>query len=281
MNYDEIAEAAATIALLTGRERHDVAVVLGSGLSGYAKGLPDAIEVPYGEIPGWPLPSVEGHAGSLFSADVDGPTLILAGRVHYYEGHPLDKVVFGVRAAIAAGCRIVVLTNAAGGVSTRYTPGQLVLIRDHLNLTGHNPLIGPNDDRLGPRFPDLTDLYTSKLRRIAHDAADAVDQPLDEGIYAWLTGPSYETPTEVQMVARLGGDLVGMSTVPEAIAARHMGADVVAVSLVTNLAAGLTAHPLTHEEVKETAAAARLHFSSFLDELLGRLHQFSDHQAPR
>lgn len=281
MNYEAITEAAATIGLLTGRDHHDVAVVLGSGLSEYAKGLPDTVEVPYAEIPGWPVPGVEGHAGSLFSADLGGPTLILAGRVHFYEGHPLDKVVFGVRAAIAAGCRTVVLTNAAGGVSTRFSPGQLVLIRDHLNLTGQNPLIGPNDDRLGPRFPDLTDLYSTRLRHIAHQAAEAVDLSLQEGIYAWLTGPSYETPTEVQMVARLGGDLVGMSTVPEAIAARHMGADVVGISLVTNLAAGLTDHPLTHEEVKQTAATARFEFASLLDELLPALNQFSDRPTPR
>lgn len=188
-----------------------------------------------------------------------------------YEGRPLDEVVFGVRVAIAAGARIIVLTNAAGGVADGLHPGDLVLISDHLNLTGRNPLTGPNDDRLGPRFPDLTHLYSPTLRHLAREAAAEAGVKLGEGVYAWLSGPSYETPAEIRMVATLGGDLVGMSTVPEAIAARHMGAEVLGISLVTNLAAGLSPTPLTHEEVQETASMARDRFTRLLDYLLPAL----------
>lgn len=268
MNFDAVAAAAETVAVRSGREQHDVAVVLGSGLGEYASQLPEAVRIPYRDIPGWPLPTVEGHHGTLFSVDMGGPVLILSGRAHFYEGWSLDDVVFGVRVAVTAGCQTVLLTNAAGGVSEGLTPGDLILISDHLNLTGRNPLIGVNDDRLGPRFPDLTDLYSARLRNVARNAAREAGVDVGEGVYAWLTGPSYETPAEIQMVARLGGDLVGMSTVPEAIAARHMGASVLAISLVTNLAAGLSPSPLTHEEVQETAAEARARFTSLLDHLL-------------
>jgi purine-nucleoside phosphorylase len=263
-----IAAAVDAITARFGGTRHRAAVVLGSGLGDYASTLPRAVAVPYADIPGWPVPTVAGHGGNLYSADVGGPILVLSGRAHLYEGRSLEDVVFGVRTAIAAGARIVVLTNAAGAVSPAFTPGDLVLITDHLNLTGRNPLIGPNDSALGPRFPDLTDLYSPRLRELARRAAAEADLALGEGIYAWLTGPSYETPAEIRMVARLGGDLVGMSTVPEAIAARHMGAEVLGVSLVANLAAGISSTPLTHEEVQETAANARSRFTSLLDHLL-------------
>jgi len=268
MQYDTIMAAAATIAERSGRGEHQVAVVLGSGLGDYASTVPGALAIPYADIPGWPVPTVEGHHGTLYSTDMDGSVLILSGRAHLYEGRSLDEVVFGVRVAIAAGCETIVLTNAAGGLGEGLEPGDLVLIRDHLNLTGHNPLIGPNDTRLGPRFPDLTDLYSPALRATAHRAARAAGVRLGEGVYAWLTGPSYETPAEIRMVARLGGDLVGMSTVPEAIAARHMGAAVLAISLVTNLAAGISDTPLSHEEVQEAAAEARTRFTGLLDHLL-------------
>jgi len=268
MNYDALTVAATTIATRSGRERHDVAVVLGSGLGDYASTLPGAVAIPYAEIPGWPLPTVEGHHGTLYSADVGGPTLILSGRAHLYEGRTLDETVFGVRVAVSAGCHTVLLTNAAGAVREGLSPGDLVLIRDHLNLTGRNPLIGANDDRLGPRFPDLTDLYSPALRELAVRAGREVGIELGEGVYAWLTGPSYETPAEIQMVDRMGGDLVGMSTVPEAIAARHMSASVLGISLVTNLAAGISDAPLTHQEVQETAAEARVRFTALLDRLL-------------
>lgn len=269
MTYDELRAAVAAIARGTGRDRHHIALVLGSGLSGYAAGLPGATEIPYSSIPGFPVPSVEGHSGSLYSAPVgERGVLVLAGRVHTYEGWAMEDVVFGVRTAVLAGCSEVVLTNAAGGVGESMAPGDLVLISDHLNLTGRNPLVGANDDRLGPRFPDMSEVYSPRLRSVAHDAAAAAGLELREGVYAWFLGPSYETPAEVQMAKRLGADLVGMSTVPEAIAARHMGAEVLGISLVTNLAAGISEAPLSHSEVQQTADAARDRFTALLDRFL-------------
>ena len=276
MNYEELKAAAGLIAERTGREKHDVALVLGSGLSDFAAGLPDAIEIPYGELPGFAVPKVAGHGGSLYSAEVEGGfALVFAGRVHYYEGWPLDKVVAGVRTAVMAGAGTVVLTNAAGGVNPAFSPGDLVLISDHLNLTAANPLIGTNDDRLGTRFPDLTDLYSTELRSLTKGVGDELGVDLQEGVYAWLTGPTYETPAEIEMVRRMGGDLVGMSTVPEAIAARHMGASVMGISLCTNLAAGISPTPLSHDEVKEVAGLAHDKFTRLLNGLLPRLVAFS------
>jgi purine-nucleoside phosphorylase len=272
VNYDAIQTAAEDIRRLTGRAQHRVAAVLGSGLSSYARHLPGAVAVPYADVTGFPVPKVAGHAGTAYSVELSGvPTLILAGRAHFYEGHGLDQVVFAVRAAVAAGARTVLLTNASGGCGDGLEPGDLVLLSDHLNLTGQNPLFGPNDDRLGTRFPDMSGAYDPDLRRIAHDVAGEEDVVLKEGIYAWFTGPTYETPAEVQMAKRLGADLVGMSTVPETIAARHMGARVVAISLVTNLAAGISPVPLSHEEVQETADEARERFTRLVDGLLPRL----------
>lgn len=272
MSYHTIMAAAAVIAARSERDRHDAAVVLGSGLSEYARGLPDAIELPYEGIPGIPVPQVTGHAGSLFSVPVgDRAVLVFAGRVHAYEGHSMDDVVFGVRTAVAAGAKRVLLTNAAGGVNPAYDPGDLVMIADHLNLAGHNPLTGHNDDRLGPRFPDMTNVYSDSLR---HALAECfVDQglPPHEGVYAWFAGPTYETPAEVRMASRLGADLLGMSTVPEAIAVRHMGSDVAGISLITNLAAGITDAPLSHAEVTATAERARSKFARILDAFLPEL----------
>ena len=272
MSYEELTSAAAAIGARTGRAEHRVAVVLGSGLGDYAASLPGAVAVPYADLPGFPVPRVEGHGGTLCSAAPDGrPVLVLSGRVHAYEGWPLDKVVFAVRAAILCGCRTIVLTNAAGGAGDGLEAGDLVLLRDHINLTSRNPLSGANDDRHGPRFPDMTAVYPADLRQIAHEAGARAGVPLKEGVYAWLLGPSYETPAEIQMVRRLGADLVGMSTVPEAIAARHMGARVLGISLVTNLAAGISPVPLSHEEVQQTADAARGRFTALLDALLPAL----------
>jgi purine-nucleoside phosphorylase len=272
MNYHELESAAALIAERSGRSQHHVAVVLGSGLSDYAATLPGAIEIPYHDLPGFPVPKVAGHAGSLYSAEVaGGAVLVFAGRVHYYEGWPLEKVVAGVRTAVLSGAGTVLLTNAAGGVNPAYSPGDLVLISDHLNLAGANPLIGTNDERLGTRFPDLTDLYSADLRALASGVGDEIGVDLQEGVYAWFTGPTYETPAEIQMVSRMGGDLVGMSTVPEAIAVRHMGGRVMGISLCTNLAAGISPTPLSHDEVKEVAGLAQDKFTHLLHELLPRL----------
>ncbi len=271
MLYEQLQAAADAIAEAT-RPRHDVAAVLGSGLSSYAAALPTTKEISYSDIPGFPITRVEGHAGSLYSAEIANvPVLLFAGRVHTYEGWEMADVVFGVRAAILAGCRTVVLTNAAGGVNPDYKPGDLVLIRDHINLTGRNPLVGPNDPRLGTRFPDMSAVYDPTLRARAQAIAADLGTELNEGVYAWFIGPSYETPAEVQMASLLGADLVGMSTVPEAIAARHMGASVVGISLVTNHAAGVGDKPLSHDEVTETAAQARERFSNLLDVLLPRV----------
>jgi len=272
MNHDEIRTAAQVIADRSGRDAHRVAVVLGSGLGEYAAKLPEAVQIPYRDLAGFPVPQVEGHAGSLVSATAGAaPVLVLSGRVHAYEGWTLDEVVFGVRVAVACGAETVVLTNAAGGVGERLMPGDLVLIRDHINLAARNPLVGRNDDRLGPRFPDMSTVYPAELRDLARRIGHRVGVDLREGVYAWFLGPSYETPAEVQMAKALGADLVGMSTVPEAIAARHMGARVLGISLVTNLAAGISPTPLSHEEVTETAAAARGRFTALLDGLLPEL----------
>lgn len=264
--------AAAVIAARSERESHDAAVVLGSGLSDYARSLPGAVELPYEGIPGIPVPQIVGHAGSLFSVAVgDRSALLFAGRAHSYEGHPMDDVVFAVRTAVAAGARRVLLTNAAGGINDAYRPGDLVMIRDHLNLAGRNPLTGPNDARLGPRFPDMTNVYTDSLRASLAEVFTEQGLPAHEGVYAWFAGPTYETPAEVQMAKRLGADLVGMSTVPEAIAVRHMGAEVAGISLVTNLAAGIGEDPLSHDEVTETAERAKTRFAGVLNAFLPHL----------
>ncbi len=274
--YAQLHEASGYVSGVAGRH-HRVAITLGSGLGAYADSLPDAVTIPYEDIPHFPVPTVAGHGGKLVSA-VFGDTgvLILAGRVHYYEGRPLSDLVFGTRLAVVNGCRTVVLTNAAGGCGDGLQPGDLVLLRDHINLTGQSPLIGPNDERLGPRFPDMSTVYPAALRARAHDAAAAAGTSLKEGVYAWFTGPAYETPAEVQMARRLGADLVGMSTVPEAVAAQHLGADVVGISLVTNLAAGIADHPLSHEEVTAAGRDAQHRFAAIIDHLLHDLANTAD-----
>lgn len=272
MSYDQIRAAADAVAAATGSDRHQAAVVLGSGLGSYPSRLPRAVRVPYADIPGFPLPGVEGHGGTLFSFTAgESRILALSGRVHTYEGWEMGDVVFGVRMAALCGARVVLLTNAAGGVGDGMAAGDLVTINDHINLTGRNPLLGPNDDRLGPRFPDLSEAYSPRVRGVIREAFDEAGLPYREGVYAWFLGPSYETPAEVQMAKRIGADLVGMSTVPETIALRHMGVAVGGVSLVTNLAAGISDRPLSHEEVTATADAARTRFSAVLDALLPRL----------
>jgi purine-nucleoside phosphorylase len=272
MNYDRLKIAADVIADKTGRAEHDAAVVLGSGLSRYAAELEDAIAIPYADIPGFPVPSVAGHGGTLYSVPQgDRAVLMYAGRVHAYEGWDLDDVVFGVRTAGLSGCRSVLLTNAAGGLGEGLAPGDLVAITDHLNLTARNPLVGPNDDRLGPRFPDMTGAYSTRLRGLIRSAFEEAGTEYHEGVYAWFLGPSYETPAEVQMAGVAGADLVGMSTVPETIALRHMGVEVAGISLVTNYAAGILDQPLTHEEVTDTAIAAMSRFRGVIEALLPHL----------
>lgn len=237
----------------TRRHGFEVAVILGSGLSDLARSLVGGSPVPYSAVPGMPLSTVQGHEGALYAGEVATvPTLAFAGRVHLYEGRAPSEVTFAVRAAVEAGCRIVILTNAAGGINPDLDAGSLCLISDHLNLTGSNPLTGPNDDSLGPRFLDLSEVYDASLRAMAR----SVDQALMEGVYAGLPGPTYETPAEVRMLAAMGADLVGMSTVHEAIMARYLGARVLGLSLVTNAAAGLSPEPLSHDEVAAVGARA-------------------------
>ncbi|MCB1246548.1 MAG: purine-nucleoside phosphorylase, partial [Acidimicrobiia bacterium] len=231
MNYHTLMAASAAIRIHTGVDRFDAAVVLGSGLGPYAEGLEGTTEIAYSDIPGFPMPRVAGHGGSLIAVPVGKRNvLMMSGRVHAYEGWDMDEIVFGVRTMVACGARKVLLTNAAGGVNAGYRPGDLVMISDHLNLSGRNPLVGPNDDRLGPRFPDMTNVYSPELRAQLADTFTAHGRQPHEGVYAWFLGPTYETPAEVRMARTLGADLVGMSTVPEAIAVRHMGAEVVGIS---------------------------------------------------
>jgi len=246
----------AAIEAATGASTWRVAVVLGSGLSDLGRSLTQASPVPYSDIEGMPTSGIAGHEGSLYGGPVEGvDALVFAGRVHLYEGHSPAVVTTPVRLAVEAGCEVIVLTNAAGGISPELEVGAPCLISDHLNLTGQNPLTGPHDGR-GPRFLDLTEVYDKGLRAAARQA----DPGLQEGVYAGLSGPTYETPAEVQMLAAMGADLVGMSTVHEAIMARYLGARVLGVSVVTNPAAGISDEPLAHEEVAEAGrrAAARL-----------------------
>ena len=260
-------DSAARLADLTGQPRHDVAVVLGSGWAPAADALGSTdAEIPLDALGGFPPPTVGGHSPVVRSVRA-GPVraLVFLGRVHLYEGHDPATVVHGVRTAVAAGCQVIVLTNAAGGIREGYQVGQPVLIRDHLNLTGRSPLSGPPPpDGYPPRFTDLTDLYSARLRVLAAEA----DEGLAEGVYAALPGPHYETPAEIRMLRRLGADLVGMSTVLEAIAARHLGAEVLAISLVSNLAAGLAPHGLDHAEVVAAGQAAAGRMGSLLAGLL-------------
>ncbi len=236
-------------------------VILGSGLSGIAERVPGS-EVPYSQIEGFPNPTVSGHRGVLKLGE---HTALLAGRFHLYEGHPLDNIVLPVFLLWGLGVRTLIVTNAAGGIARHFRPGDLVLIADHLNLLGANPLSGPNDDDLGERFPDMSHAYSPELRATARRAAG---RDLAEGVYAALPGPSYETPAEVRMLERLGADMVGMSTVPEVIAARYLGLSVLGISCITNMAAGVIDQPLSHAEVIETGKRAEHEMSDLILRIL-------------
>lgn len=251
-----------------------IGLVLGSGLGAFADGLDDLLKVPYGRVPYMPQSAVVGHAGNLCLGRVGGAEVAcLQGRVHTYEGHPLERVVFGVRLLSALGCRAVLITNAAGGISDKLAAGDLMLITDHLNLMGRNPLVGPNDDAAGPRFPDMTRAYDEALCEAARRAAADSSVKLAEGVYAAMLGPSYETPAEIRMLATLGADAVGMSTVPEAIALRHRGVRVGAMSCITNLAAGLSGALLDHREVEDTARRTRQAFTQVLGRWVELAHE--------
>jgi len=240
-----------------------VAVVLGSGLGAFADRLEDARGVPFADLPGFPRATVQGHKGRLVYGELEGaPVLALQGRLHGYEGHDAATVAFPARVLGVLGARALVVTNAAGGTNPSFAPGDLMRITDHVNLTGRNPLIGPNEDQLGPRFPDLTNAYDARLAEALEAAAQASSQKLRAGVYLQMNGPSYETPAEVRMARAMGADAVGMSTVPEVIVAAQMSLPVCGISCITNLAAGISQHPLTHQEVIEVAKAVE---GKFLD----------------
>ena len=248
------------------------ALVLGSGLGDYADTLEDSVKIPYSEIPNFPQPTVEGHTGAFVFGKKEGKEVVVAqGRVHYYEGLPMQEITLPVRVLAAIGVKTLVLTNAAGGVNLSYKPGTLMLISDHINLSGANPLIGPNLEKFGPRFPDVSDLYTASLRTAIKEKAAAAAIPLEEGVYLMCSGPNYETPAEIRAFRTLGADAVGMSTVPEALVAGHSGLQVVGVSCITNMAAGVLPVKLNHAEVVETAAMVHDLFHRLVDLILSAL----------
>jgi purine-nucleoside phosphorylase len=252
--------------------RPSVAVVLGSGLGAFAHELTGPVEIPYADIPGWPTSTAVGHAGKLILGQLGAlPLAVMAGRAHLYEGYSPAQVAFGVRVLGSLGVRSIVFTNAAGGINLNFERGGLVLISDHINLQGSNPLLGPNDDRFGPRFPDMSEAYSVKFREIARFAAAELGIPIGEGVYAAMVGPSYETPAEIRYLRAIGADLVGMSTVPEVIVANHMGIRVLAISCVTNMAAGILPQKISHEEVLETGDMVRETLVRLLKHVLPRL----------
>jgi purine-nucleoside phosphorylase len=269
--FERVERAAASIRARCG-VLPDTAIVLGSGLGDFADTLLDAIATPYGEIPHWPASSVVGHAGRLVIGNVGAKRVAaLSGRAHFYEGHDLATVVFATRVMGRLGVKHVILTNAAGGINTGFAQGALMIIDDHINLLGTNPLVGGNDERFGPRFPDMSEVYSTRLRGLADDAARARGVAVSHGVYVAVHGPSYETPAEIRYLRIIGADAVGMSTVPEAIAARHMGLEVLGISCITNMAAGVLPQPLVHDEVMETARRVRGSFIALIEGILERL----------
>ncbi|HJR61316.1 MAG TPA: purine-nucleoside phosphorylase [Vicinamibacterales bacterium] len=267
--YDRVQEAAAK---LRAPGVPDVAIVLGSGLGDFADGLTGASTTSYDQIPHWPSSAVVGHAGKLVTGSLGGRRIAaLSGRAHFYEGHDLRTVTFPTRVLGLLGVRTLILTNAAGGINTAFDPGTLMVIDDHINLLGSSPLLGLNDERFGPRFPDMTEVYSKRLRGIADEAARATGVRVAHGVYVALHGPSYETPAEIRFLRTIGADAVGMSTVPEALVARHMGIDVLGISCITNPAAGVLPEPLHHDEVMEVARRVKGAFSSLLEGIIERL----------
>jgi len=257
--------AAARFILSKTRLRPRVGVVLGSGLGAVAEQLADAVTIPFAKIPHFPRPSAEGHAGRLVVGSLDGvPVAAMEGRVHLYEGHSPQEVIFPMRVMGSAGIGAAVLTNAAGGINPEYRRGCLVVLRDHINLQGINPLTGPNDHRFGPRFFDMSEAYSAAFRDAAMREGRRLGLPVFEGVYAAVSGPSYETPAEIRFLRAIGADLVGMSTVPEVIAARHLGMEILGISCVTNLAAGLSDRPLSHAEVLQTGKRVAGQFVALL-----------------
>lgn len=261
--------------------RPKIGIVLGSGLGAFADSLGAAVRIPYADIPGFPESTAVGHAGQLvvgtLGANGKGTELVvMSGRFHLYEGYTAQQVTSGMRLFHELGVKRVVLTNAAGGINLEFAKGALVLLADHINLQGINPLVGPNDSELGPRFPDMTEAYSAELRQLARTTAEELGIPIHEGVYAAVLGPSYETPAEIRFLRTIGADLVGMSTVAETIACNHMGMEVLGISCVTNLAAGLSGEKLSHQEVLEIGQRVSGTFLRLLSTLLPRMS--ADHQ---
>ena len=274
MTEFERASAAADVVLSRTPLRPTIGVVLGSGLGAFADALSDAITIPYSLIPHFPRSTAIGHAGQLVIGMIAGVAIAaMQGRVHLYEGYSAGEVAFPIRVFGRMGIQSVILTNAAGGINENYEQGALVLIHDHINLQGSNPLVGPNEQRFGPRFPDLSFAYSKKLRQMAREEAGNLDIAQHEGVYAGLLGPSYETPAEIRYLRAIGADLVGMSTVAEVIAARHMGMEVLAISCVTNMAAGILDQVLSHSEVMETGERVREQFEALLRAVVARMSE--------
>jgi purine-nucleoside phosphorylase len=250
-------------------ERPDIAIVLGSGLSVLAGLIEGATTIPYREIPHFVQPTVSGHAGELICGVLEKRRVIcMSGRFHFYEGHSLDVITYPIKVFKLLGVTTLILTNAVGGVNSSFAPGDFMIINDHINMMGVNPLVGVNNDQLGPRFPDMSEVYSRRLIGVARKAARAMSLDIREGVYVALTGPSYETPAEIRMIRTLGGDAVGMSTVPEAIVARHMGLETLAISCVTNAAAGIEERPLSHDEVTATASRVKEKFCELVSNII-------------
>jgi purine-nucleoside phosphorylase len=266
------AESAAQFVLARTPLRPRIGLVLGSGLGGFADSVTDATRISYANIPSFPRSTAIGHAGQMVIGKAGAvPVAAMQGRVHLYEGYSAQEVTFPMCVFGRMGIRAVILTNAAGGINRNYSQGALVVIRDHINLQGTNPLTGPNDDRFGVRFPDMTQAYAKTYRAVAREEAAKLGMTLHEGVYAAVSGPSYETPAEIEYLRRIGADLVGMSTVLEVIAARHIGINVLAISCVTNMAAGILDQPLSHSEVMETGERVKTSFEALLHAVLTRM----------
>jgi purine-nucleoside phosphorylase len=275
------AESAAAFILGQTKLRPEIGIVLGSGLGAFADELTEAVRIPYAQIPSFPPSSAIGHAGQMVIGKASGvPLAAMQGRVHLYEGYSASEVAFPTRVFARMGIRAVILTNAAGGINLDYNQGALVVISDHINLQGQNPLVGANEERFGPRFPDMTQAYWKPYRELALAASRKLGKAVYEGVYAALLGPSYETPAEIRYLRTIGADLVGMSTVPEVIAARHMGIKVLAISCVTNMAAGILDKPLDHNEVLETGARVQGDFVALLRAVLPEIAKDAEETKP-
>jgi purine-nucleoside phosphorylase len=273
MTYlQQVDAAVAEVRRRAGEAVPDVAIVLGSGLGDFAGRLGDAVSLPYNEIPHWPSSKVIGHEGRLVIGRLGSRRVAaLSGRAHFYEGHDLRTVSFATRVMARLGVKALILTNAAGGINVQLTPGMLMVIDDHINLLGSNPLVGANEDAFGVRFPDMSEVYSRRLRGVADDVAREQGLRIGHGVYVAVHGPSYETPAEIRFLRTIGADAVGMSTVPEAIVARHMGVEVLGISCISNAAAGVLPQPLNHDEVMAVARQARGAFAALLEGIVARL----------